>query len=183
MSAVDPHAASLLQPMLDEGETLLWAERPDFRSMFLRSVRLVIMSPMNLIAAGILIAMAVMSALRGPADYGAYEGLNILLAALAAGAVAQLACCVVILPLFAIVSMTATAYGATRSYAFVRRGLMSPRLVRTPVSMIEDIVLQRFHGFDAIVFMNKDRVASKFSILHAQNPVQTLATLKPLLLA
>lgn len=181
-SHIDPKAAALLQPMLDDGETLLWAERPDYRGMFLKSLRLIAMMPMNLIAAGILAVLAVTAALRDPADVGAYEGFNIVLAALAAGSVIQLVYCCVLLPLFALATMLATAYGATRSYVFVRRGLAPARLIRTPVSLIEDIVPQRTHGFDAIVFLNKDKVPSPFAILHAKNPGQTVTTLKPLLL-
>ena len=170
-SMIDRQAAAILQPMLDDGEVLVWAQRPNFLQMAASSVRDFLLSPGHLMGIAALAAGAAWTRLAPPPN--PLFAVVIIFTLASPLLVDLIAYPLIIFPFF-----TPRAYGATRAYILVRRGLVVPRLLRAPVSLISDISLMRWAGRDAICFETDPQHQPGFAFLHASNPSAALQQLK-----
>ncbi|HEV7693943.1 MAG TPA: hypothetical protein VGO52_24125 [Hyphomonadaceae bacterium] len=172
-TTIDPRAAAILKPRLDDGETLVWAQRPDFARMTIYSIRDFFLHPLHLAGMASLVIGFAWTRLAPPPLEFALISAAVVLGIAGPLIFDALACPLVILPFF-----TPTAYGATRSYLLITRGLLFPRLVRAPVSLLQDITLTRWAGRDAIVFKTEKKHSPSFSFLHASDPAGALQELR-----
>lgn len=178
-ASLDPSAAAILQPMLDAGEALVWAERPSLSRMLVSSIRQYLFTPLPMLSAAIL---AIALSLRAfgiqltllPVDPIAAVVITVLV-------MSPLLCGVICGLLYVVPFVTPLAYGATRSYFVICRGLIFRRLTRTPVSVVTRISLAPFAGRKVPVFQMHAGQQADFSFLHVAQPIATQAELQPLL--
>ena len=73
------------------------------------------------------------------------------------------------------------AYGATRSYIVIARGLLARRLLRVPISVVADISLQQYAGAAAIQFRMTRGKTPDFAFFHSPDPNAALNVLRGLI--
>ncbi|RYD96249.1 MAG: hypothetical protein EOP61_18335 [Sphingomonadales bacterium] len=172
-SHVDPKAAAVLRPRLDAGEELVWAELPDSQSMLANSARVFFSTPLHW-GPPILLAIVLAWRLSSTSDPSPVEWaiLAIAMYPVFAMVVDLAAIPFVVLPFFVPI-----AYGATRSYLLLYRGLAFRRLVRLPISTVQSVELAKWGGRDAVTFKMDDHQKAPFSYLHTRNPAAAVAAL------
>jgi hypothetical protein len=174
---IDAKAAAIVQPMLDAGETLIWAEQPDFRLMLRTSIRAFILSPWHWGAVLGLAAFGIWRFWLSESMPMPPELSWFVFALLAFPLVVDLAGSLfVVTPFFAPV-----AYGATQAYIVTVRGLLARRLLRVPVSVVADISLGQYAGAAAIQFRMNRGKTSDFAFFHSPDPNAALSVLRGLI--
>lgn len=172
---IDPQAERALSRHLRPSEQLLWATSPDIRRMAPASIWNFVRSPYHLVGVatigGVLIAAQLVDTSSLPGDWAFLAML--IVAALASPLLIDVGDAMIRLVPF----YTPTAYGSTKNYLLLRRGLFFSRLERFPLSEVSGFEITNWRGNQAIVFHVASGPSADFSFLHCAEPDNALAAL------
>lgn len=164
--------------MLDDGEVLVWAEKPTFVRVLTSSVRDFALHPLHFVPALLLCALLIarQAGVAIPIAGDTFWIPLAIVAAVVGPLLIDLVVAIVAGPFFA-----PSAYGATHAYFLIARGLILRRLKRMPVSLVKDVTLAPWGGRDVPVFVMHEGHKQDFSLLHVTNPAATHAAIASLI--